>query len=128
MTDNELLGHALAMAKIQTDAFTRDIILSLIDVLNEKKDQITLKDVIEIEVSNCDKYGLDYKTRRPIRNDDKKIMVVRINGSTFQYYVHHTQEFSNNLEDAHDFKTIDFAERMIAEHKLSNVMIIPYFI
>ena len=119
---NYNLDCALRIAGIQTDSYTRDLFMEMIDLVREKGDQVTLHCISDIEVDLCERHGLDIKTKRPIRHDDRKIFITKVIDGVFMY-MDKNREFTIDAKEAHDYKTADFAEQMIIAHKHNGVMI-----
>lgn len=124
--DDRSLEMALNLMGYKTDAFTREVFVRTIDKIRELGDQFSIRDYTKIKAELCDKHGLDFETMRPVRHDDRRIFIARPTKNGYEYMTF-GDEYSDNVEEAHDYKSFDFAEKMIVDKKLSGVMILTYY-
>jgi len=126
MKEDTILDMALRMFNINTDAYTRDVFIRTVDCIREIKEDFALSDYSKIEAEMCEKHGLDIDTKRPIKHNNKQIFIAKINPNGYTYYKQFGG-FSEDINEAHDLKAFDFAERIIVSNKLDGVVIIPYY-
>lgn len=126
-TNDSILEMALNMAGVKTDKYTRDLFTETIKKVEELGADFALSDFINIKTSLCDKHNLDYDTLHPIKHKNKKILVAKITNNGHEYYVNKLSDYSKDPNDAHDFKTFDFAEKMIINNNMDGVFILPYY-
>ena len=123
--ENKAFDAGLRLAGIPTDPYTRDLIMKMSSAAKELKGQLSVDDITKIECECCEIHGLDYETKMPIRHDNKKMLVARITLSGNEYKTF--SDWDKDIKEAHDYKTHDFAEKMIVEKELKGVIILPYY-
>jgi len=124
--DDEILDMALRMIGFNTSQFTRDIFVETLDSVRDLKEAFSIRDYTRIKSKMCEKHGLDFDTLTPIKHKDRKIFVAKPSKNGFKYKTFE-DEYTEDVEKAHDYKSFSFAEKMVIQKEIKGVMIITYY-